>query len=243
MKKIFKIFGAVWIFIGIAFFIYMYSTFKAKGFDKSILKSDRDIEINISDEYIYFVPKSISKSTIFFYPGALVDPFAYSPLCRKLSENGYKTIIVRMPWRMATKGYNLIKERNLLTDKNSYTLIGHSQGGKAAGQFVYENTKSIKNLILLGTTHPRDIDLSNLEVNILKIYGSNDGVASSEKIEKNKSKLPLNAEFYEIKGGNHSQFGYYGHQMGDNTANITREVQLNSIVSKILGFLKSKETD
>lgn len=221
----------------------MYFTFKAKGFDDVILESDLEVEVTITNEYISFVPKPVSKSTLFFYPGALVDPFAYTPLCRKLSENGYKTVIVSMPWRMASKGYNLIKERNLLTDENSYTLIGHSQGGKMAGQFVFENPTSIKNLILLGTTHPRDIDLSSLDVNVLKIYGSEDGVASPLKIEKNKSKLPLDAEFHEIVGGNHSQFGYYGNQMGDNTANITREEQLNSILNKILDFLKSKETE
>ncbi len=243
MKKILKIFGAAWVIIGISFFLYMFSTFKAKGFDKSILKNSPSIEVNISDEHISFVPKSITKSTIFFFPGALVDPFAYSPLCFELAKNGYKTIIVRMPWRMATKGYNLIKEQNLLTDKGNYTLIGHSQGGKMAGQFVYENPKAIKNLILLGTTHPRDIDLSDLNINVLKIYGSNDGVASPEKIKENKSKLPLNAAFFEINGGNHSQFGYYGHQMGDHAANITRDEQLNIIVSEILEFLKSHVTE
>ncbi len=242
MKKILKILGAFWILIGIAFFIFMYSSVSAKGFDKSILESNSTIEVIISNEYISFEPKSISKSTIFFYPGALVDPFAYAPLCRKLSDNGYKTTIIRMPWRMATKGYNLIKEKNLLTNKN-YTLIGHSQGGKMAGQFVYENPNEIDNLILLGTTHPRDIDLSNLDVNVLKIFGSNDGVASPEKIEKNKSNLPMDTKYYEIEGGNHSQFGYYGHQMGDNKANITREEQTNLIVNKILEFLKAQEVE
>ncbi len=185
MKKILKIFGAVWVLAGITFFIYMYSVFKAKGFDNSILESGTAVEVNITDEFISFVPKSGSKSTIFLYPGALVDPFAYSPLSRKLSENGYEITIVRMPWRMATKGYNLINERNLLDDKDSYTLVGHSQGAKMAGQFVFENPNSIKNLILLGTTHPRDIDLSKLDINVLKIYGTNDGVASPEKINQN----------------------------------------------------------
>lgn len=66
MKKILKIFGAVWIVSGIAFFVYMYFTFKAKGFDESILKSDADIEVDISDEYISFNPKTSSKNTIFF---------------------------------------------------------------------------------------------------------------------------------------------------------------------------------
>ena len=243
MKKTVKMFGAVWILLGIAFFIYTYFTFKAKGFDETILTSDAKIEVTISDDYIIFHPKSISKSTIFFYPGALVDPFAYSPLCRKLSDNGYKTIIIRMPWRMATKGYDIIKKQNLLTDDHSYTLIGHSQGGKMAAQFVFENPKSINNLILLATTHPRDIDLSNLEVNVLKMYGSNDGVASPEKIVNNKSKLPTDTEFYEIQGGNHSQFGYYGYQMGDNNADITREQQLDAILSKIVAFIKSQETE
>lgn len=230
----------MWAFLGISSFVWIYISFNSKGFDKSVLKSDSSIEVKISADYISFVPQTMtSKATIFFYPGALVDPFAYAPLCKNLSVRGFETIIVRMPWRMATKGYKLIKERHLLSENKRYVIIGHSQGGKMAAQFVFENPNTIDNLILLGTTHPRDIDLSNTETHILKIYGSNDEIARPNDVIMHKSKLPMNTEFYEIKGGNHSQFGYYGCQLGDGKAKITREEQFSLITKEILVFLEN----
>ena len=237
--KIIEIIGRIWAVIGISLSIWVYFSFNAKIFDDNILNSSSTIMVNVTDDFISFTPTSKSKNVLFFYPGALVDPFAYAPLCRKLSENGYQVLIIRMPWRMATKGYNKIIELNLLKDKSkNFILAGHSQGGMMAAQFVYENPDAIGKLILLGTTHPRDIDLSNSTVKVLKIYGSNDGVATKQKVNNNKSKLPSGTKYIEIDGGNHSQFGYYGFQLNDNKASITKEKQQDLILTNILDFAK-----
>ncbi len=45
-----------------------------------------------------------------------------------------------------------------------------------------------------------------------------------EDINKNKSKLPLTTKYVLIEGANHSKFGYYGFQLGDNKASIAREL-------------------
>ena len=129
----------------------------------------------------------------------------------------------------------------MLSDSTkNYILAGHSQGGKMAAQFVYENPGLIDRLILLGTTHPRDINLSSSEIPVLKLYGSNDGVASAGKVLANKSNLPSTAKYIEIEGGNHSQFGYYGFQLGDSRADITREEQQSIILEEILHFIESE---
>ena len=106
-----------------------------------------------------------------------------------------------------------------------------------AAQFVYENPKLIDRLILVGTTHPRDISLASYKTPILKIYGSRDGVADGESILENKSKLPSETKFVRIEGGNHSQFGYYGFQLGDNKADIDREQQQSETLENILAFI------
>ena len=237
MKIFKKIIGVVWIIAGIIFFKWMYDSFSAEGVDNSILESNETVVVAISDNYILFDPEAPSKGTIFFFPGALVDPIAYAPLCSELATHNYKTIIVKMPFRMAMLGYNQIKKDKLLKNNSNYTLIGHSQGGKMAAQFVNENPQTINNLILLGTTHPRDFDLSNKSINVLKIYGEKDGVASKDKIIANKSKLPNYTTYHEIKGGNHSQFGYYGYQFGDDEAEISRQKQQQETVTTILEFL------
>ncbi|MDP5120630.1 MAG: alpha/beta hydrolase [Spirosomaceae bacterium] len=233
-----KILRRIWVIAGLSFFGWMVYSMQAKGILEQILKSDRDISVSANDYSITFTPSNSFSKVIIFYPGALVQTEAYAPLCRKLADNGYEVVLMKMPYRMANQGYEIIKEENLLSNPNKqYILAGHSQGGKMAAQFVYENPGLIDKLILLGTSHPRDYDMSEYDIPVLKLYGSNDGVASPADVRKNKSKLPSSAKFIEIKGGNHSQFGYYGFQFNDDKATIGREEQQEVILKNILNFV------
>jgi len=236
-----KIIKVVWVLSGLSFLLWMILSMEARGVQEEVFKNSSLVRVERTDDFTSFTPTAPFKTVVFFYPGALVDPNAYAPLCRNIAENGYETIIVHMPWRMAIRGYNKIKELNFLADTNKkYILAGHSQGAKMAAQFVFENPLLIDQLVLLGTTHPRDIDLSEIDIPVLKIYGTNDGVASPRKVLNNKSRLPSTAKFIAIEGGNHAQFGYYGSQLGDNSATISREQQQKLILEHILQFLKVK---
>lgn len=235
-----KIFKTVWVLLGVSFFIWMVISMNAKGFEDEVFADSALVNVNRTEDFTSFTPTVSYQNVVFFYPGALVDPDAYAPLCRKIAENGHQVLLINMPWRMATKGYTKIKEMDLLADTTrQHILAGHSQGGKMAAQFVYENPKAIDQLILLGTTHPRDVDLSSFQIPVLKIYASNDGVASPQKVIANKSKLPPSAQFVLIEGGNHSQFGYYGFQLGDSRATTSREQQQALILEHILAFILS----
>lgn len=103
-----------------------------------------------------------------------------------------------------------LKERN-------YVIGGHSQGGKMAAQFVYENPTIFRGLFLMGTSHPRDIDLSSQNLPCIKLYAENGGLASVKEVMDNKNKLPKAAKLILIKGGNHLQFGYLGKLLMDNS--------------------------
>ena len=105
-------------------------------------------------------------------------------------------------------------------EKGSYIIGGHSQGAKMASQFVYENPDLMKGLFLLGSSHPRDFDLSNRTLPTIKLYGELDGLASVSEVMENKNKLPENTILKEIKGGNHSQFAYLGRLLTDDRAEI-----------------------
>lgn len=210
----------------------------AKGFGDVVFATSSLVSVDRTDDFTSFTPTQPYQKVVFFYPGALVDPDAYAPLCRKIAENGHRVLLVHMPWRLATKGYTKIQELDLLADTTGqHILAGHSQGGKMAAQFVYENPNVIDKLILLGTTHPRDIDLSTFQIPVLKIYGSNDGIAEPSKVIANKPKLPSTARYVRISGANHSQFGYYGFQLGDNKADITRQKQQKLVLKHILDFI------
>ncbi|AOW11339.1 hypothetical protein EM308_09940 [Flavobacterium gilvum] len=204
-----------------------------------MFRSNSTIQVENTNDFISFIPKKGYQKVFIFFPGAMVGFDAYAPLCRKIAENGYKSIIIKMPWRLPSYGYNKPKEMNFFQDSSKeYILAGHSKGGMMAAQFVYENPILIDKLILLGTTHPRDFDLSKSLIPIMKISGSNDGVADTKSINQNKPKLPANTKYVLIQGGNHSQFGYYGSQLGDNEASISREEQQKIILNSILSFIK-----
>jgi pimeloyl-ACP methyl ester carboxylesterase len=121
--------------------------------------------------------------------------------------------------------------------QENFVIGGHSQGGKMAAQFVYENPKIFKGLFLMGTSHPRDIDLSPQDIPCVKLYAENDGLASVEEVMENENKLPLNTNLVFIEGGNHSQFGYLGQLLMDNSASISLEEQQNLSFEILLKFL------
>jgi hypothetical protein len=216
----------------------MINSYQTKGVDDRILQSSSSIQAENTNDFISFTPNKEYSKIFIFYPGAMVASDAYAPLCRKIAENGFKSIIIKMPWRLPSYGYNKPKELDLFKDTSKqYILAGHSKGGMMAAQFVYENPTLIDKLILLGTTHPRDFDLSKSTIPIMKIYGSDDGVADPNSVIKNKNKLPPTTKYVLIKGANHSQFAYYGTQLGDNKASISREEQQEIILKSILSFL------
>ncbi|WP_316632554.1 alpha/beta hydrolase [uncultured Flavobacterium sp.] len=237
-RQIIKTLKRLWFFLAVSFTIWLVYSYQSHGVSSSYLESNDKISVEDSENYFLFEPKLAYQKVFIFYPGAMVDPKAYVPLCRKISENGIKVYLIKMPWRLASKGYEIPKQLDLFADKNKeYILAGHSQGGKMAAQFVKENPDLIDRLILIGTTHPRDISLADSKIPILKIFGSDDGVADEETILKNKSKLPITTKFIKIEGANHAQFGYYGFQFGDNSARISRDQQQAETLKNIIDFI------
>ncbi|GGF19882.1 alpha/beta fold hydrolase [Flavobacterium limi] len=234
-----KVLTLIWVSTGILFTLWLFYSYNAKDVDEALFQSNNVVTVENTGDYFLFTPKKEFQNVLVFYPGAMVETEAYVPLCRKLAENNIKVYLIKMPWRLASKGYNKPKDLNLYKDDSKkYILSGHSQGGKMAAQFVYENPKLIDKLILIGTSHPRDISLADAEIPILKIYGSKDGVADEGSIMKNKSKLPETAKFIKIEGANHCQFGYYGFQLGDDKATISREQQQKETLNAMVLFIK-----
>lgn len=233
-----RILRTVWIAAGLAFMGWLFYSYQSHGVDDHWSKDTAAVRVQCTGDFFRFTPTGRYDKVMIFYPGALVDPEAYVPLCRQIADSGVQVYLIRMPGRMAMYGYNKPIALNLLSDTaKTYILTGHSQGAKMAAQFVYEHPGLIDKLVLIGTTHPRDISLADRKLPVLKIYGSRDGVADVADIEANKGNLPATAEFVRIEGANHAQFGYYGFQFGDNSATISRSEQQTETLKHILAFV------
>ena len=120
-------------------------------------------------------------------------------------------------------------------------VAGHSRGGMLAAEFAAEHPTEIAGLVLIGTTHPRERDLSRALWPVMKIQGSADCVAPARDSRANARRLPAGTHWVEIAGGNHRQFGYYGWQIGDCPAAITREQQHRLTAHAIITFLTAAE--
>ena len=221
---------------------------QSRGFPDSVLQSDQFISVLDTDEMIHFTPNEDEQATGFiFYPGAMVDPKAYAPMARELAERGFSVYIVKLPLRLAPWAQQearvMTNTLEIMSSRQSiqqWVVGGHSRGGVIASHFAHNHREKISGLILIGTSHPKEdtYDLSQSNLTVMKIYGTNDGLASLSEIEQTSHYLPDDTIWIEIEGGNHAQFGYYGSQLGDEPADISREEQQQITVSAILTILE-----
>lgn len=89
-----------------------------------------------------------------------------------------------------------------------------------------------KGLVLLGSYSTAD--LSQTDLDVLSIYGSEDEVMNREEYDENKSNLPDDYTEIIIDGGCHAYFGMFGKQDGDGTPTITNEKQIRLTVENIV---------
>ena len=87
---------------------------------------------------------------------------------------------------------------------------------------------TVDGVILLASYSTAALQNSGLEV--VSIYGSNDGVLNLEKYDKYRENLPEDFKEEVIEGGNHAYFGKYGFQEGDGEATIANENQIEATI-------------
>jgi hypothetical protein len=224
----------IFLLIVIGVLLWMIKSYKYESVAAEALKSNDIIKVT-DDNFITFTPQNTTATKgLIFYPGAKVEPEAYSPMCKKVAEAGYKVIIVKMPLNFAIFSPDKANEViNLYPDIDKWVIGGHSLGGVMASDYAAKEEK-IKGLVLYAS-YPQGDELEVLDKQVLSIWGSNDGVADLDKIKD--AKLPKDTKFIEIDGGNHAQFGDYGYQSGDNDATISEEEQINIAVKETIKML------
>ena len=75
---------------------------------------------------------------------------------------------------------------------------------------------------------------------MLSITASQDKVLKWNNYKTAKKRLPKSTDYQTIKGGNHGQFGNYGHQKGDGTATITQDEQERQVVQLMSSFITNQ---
>jgi len=206
----------------------------------SVLKSDSSVEF-INKHGLTFTPQGVKPTTgLIIYPGGRVDYRSYAPLAYKIASQGYLVIIIRMPFNLAV--FNADAANNVIShypEIKIWVIGGHSLGGTMAAQFAYYHPSLIRGLALWAAYPASGTDLSNNDLKVLTIRGTNDGLVSAIQIDKSLVKLPKDTIRVEIVGGNHAQFGFYGRQPGDREALISRDAQQSQIIEGMYQLLES----
>jgi dienelactone hydrolase len=201
-----------------------------------------DTNVNVStDGWVTFSPStSVPETGVILYPGGRVNYQAYAPIAHKLAAQGFLVALVPMPFNLAVFGSEKADQVIAANPEiTNWVIGGHSLGGAMAASYVYNNPGAVDGLVLLAAYPANSQSLANSDVKVLSISGTLDGLATPEKISASAPLLPKNTLFEFIKGGDHAQFGWYGPQAGDNSAEISREEQQNIILEQIIAFLDS----
>lgn len=234
----------IWVAAGLGFMAWLFWNAQAHGVKSELLQSSESVVVTDSGRLLRFTPR-VDTSTVgmIFLPGAPVDPKAYVPLLRAVAEAGYRTVLVRLPWRAAPTAssqavvWQLIASTQATVPARRWILAGHSRGAALSARFVGEHPAALAGLVLIATTHPKRVSLATLAIPVTKIYGTRDCVADSTAIFANAGLLPPTTHWVRLDGANHRQFGWYGAQLGDCDATITRETQQTRTVEALLAAL------
>ena len=185
-----------------------------------------------------FEPTGEADAGFIFYPGGLVDPAAYGPLMRQLSEDGILAVIVPMPLDLAVFGIGRADDVvAAYPEVDTWVIGGHSLGGAMAAEYLKGNPGAIDGIVFLASYPAESTDLSTLPVGALSIYGTEDGVAG-DVFEDSLRRLPAGTPLEVLDGGNHAQFGNYGPQEGDGVATMGRDEQQRLTASAIAALVE-----
>jgi len=227
---------------------YLAIAFKPTGFGPEVLASDARVRVDDRRDALVFSPSADhGEPGVIFFPGCPVPSDAYAPFARAIAERGYPVFVMHVPYRCATLAEQqeqlLAGARAVMrSSPRRWILAGHSRGAVHASALAARDPQLCAGLVLIGTAHPRDVDLSSLSIPVMKIYGTRDGVAPEARIKATAHLLPPSTRWVRIEGGNHRQFGWYRYQLWDRSATISREAQQRLTVEPIIEMLHHAST-
>jgi len=241
----------VWITLGLSataiFVVWSVVAYRASNEARVAARADADVDVRHDAGIWHFSARSgpaNARVGLVFFPGALVDPIAYAPLARAAAARGFPTYIIELPRRGAFGGADSPelweRLRTVLQQASAprqWVVAGHSRGAVVASKVASAPPAGLAGVVLIGTSHPRDVDLSALTIPVTKVAGTRDGLASRAEVEANRRKLPASTQWIWVDGGNHSQFGWYGFQPGDKRATITPAAQRALMIGAVLDVL------
>ena len=150
-----------------------YVTFRPWGVAADVLPTHGSVAVTVSDEAILFAPDAPRSSGLLLPGGS----GRYAPLVRRIAEQGHRAMIVKVPYRCASlPNLEAQLDRRVLalaaaSPATRWVLAGHSRGAGHTVRIASTRPDDIA-AYLIGTSHPRDHDLSGLSIDVTKVVAT-----------------------------------------------------------------------
>jgi dienelactone hydrolase len=226
--------------VGFSLWAYTPPAPQAQALDA--MQSDAGVQVSEHSWLTFWPQGAVADTGLILYPGGRIDPRAYAPAAQAIARQGYAVVIVPMPFNLAVfSPEKAAQVMQAYPDVQHWVVGGHSLGGAMTARYTYKHPDQVDGLLLWAAYPAASDDLSGFELLVSSIYGTQDGLATPEKIDASRPLLPEDTIWVAIEGGNHAQFGWYGPQSGDNPASISQEAQQKQIVESSLNLLDQVE--
>lgn len=197
------------------------------------VRADERITISDDSAGIVLAPRTGESNVgLVFIPGAKVDPWGYAPTLADLVVDEQITVVITKPWLNLAffdlRGLSSFTD--LAPDVASWMVGGHSLGGVRSCQLAAD----AEALVLFASYCAND--LSGIDLPVLSLAGSEDGLSTPEKIADARDLLPADAEMVEIPGASHASFGACGLQAGDGTPTASA-AEVHAVITAQVGEL------
>ncbi len=207
------------------------------------VRSDADVTVSETDAGWVFMPASIEPTAGYiFYPGGHVDARSYAPYARDVASRGYLAVVPVMPLSLAVLSPSAAsKAIAAYPSIDRWVLGGHSLGGVMAAGYAEKHGADVGGLVLLASYPSGGTDLSDNELGVASLVGSQDTVVDMGTWESSRTQLPAGASIRLLQGGNHAQFGDYGPQPGDTASpSMSAQTQRAAAVSATVELLRGQ---
>ena len=217
-----------------------YLSYERQPLPEAVAALESDDMVTVTRKpWLTFSPNdSVPTTGFIFYPGGRISYLGYSDMMRTIAENGYLVVVPKMPLNIAFTAPNVADEIIATHPAITHWMIaGHSVGGTFAVQYTFKHPENIDG-VAIWSSYPADSnDISNLNIPVVLMYGSNEEGVTDESVGGRKHLLPSDTSYVVIEGGDHHQFGTYALTTEEDLAIISRTAQHEQIIAAMLKLL------
>ena len=198
------------------------------------MSSDRSVEVDVTRDAVIFEPRAGARCGLVLYPGARVDPRAYSVLGRAVAANGFRVVVPTCTMNLAW--FSPRAADRYVDGAMPWAVGGHSLGGVVAARYAARHP-SVRGLVLWAGYGLDDLSGRD-DLAVASVWATRDGVTLPHHIDKRRHLLPAGTVYTEIPGGIHGYFGDYGTQPGDGEPAVDRRSAQQRIVEATVALLE-----